>query len=104
MRRLFVTKNLPIKKLTLSAISLMKMGSSWQKTLSDFQLTQKSYFKWVQLIHAIPRPWKLAVLNDKGNFKNIIYLTHHLIKNNQILAIGKLIPKELYTLSIFSEK
>ena len=40
---------------------------SWQKILSDFQLTQKSYFKWFQLIHAIPRPWKLAVLNDKGN-------------------------------------
>ena len=33
--------------------------------------------------------------------KNIIYLNHHLIKNNQILAIDKLIPKELYSLSIF---
>ena len=65
---------------------------SWQKILSDFQLTQKSYFKWFQLIHAIPRPWKLAVLNDKGNCKNI-YLNHHLIKNSQSLAIEKLIPK-----------
>ena len=74
---------------------------SRQKILNDFQLTQKSYFKWFQLIHAIPRPWKLAVLNDKGNCKNIIYLNHHLIKNNQILAIDKLIPKELYSLSIF---
>ena len=73
---------------------------SWQKILNDFQLTQKSYFKWVQLIHAIPRPWKSAALNDKGNCKNIIYLNHHLIKNNQILAIEKLIPKELYSLSI----
>ena len=54
---------------------------SWQKILSDFQLTQKSYFKWFQLINAIPRPWKLTVLNDKRNDKNI-YLNHHLIKNN----------------------
>ena len=69
--------------------------------VSDFQLTQKSYFKWFQLIHAIPRPCKLAVLNDKGNCKNIIYFNHHLIKNNQILAIDKLIPKELYSLSVF---
>ena len=46
------------------------------------------------------RPWKLAVLNDKGNCKNIIYLNHHLIKNNQILVIEKFIPKELYSLSI----
>ena len=72
---------------------------SCQKILSAFQLTQKSYFKWFQLIHVIPRPWKLAVLNNKGNCKNIIYLNNHLIKNNQILAIEKLIPKELYSLS-----
>ena len=51
---------------------------SWQKILTHFQLTQRYYFKWFQLIHAIPRPWKLDVLNDKGNCKNIIYLNHHL--------------------------
>ena len=73
---------------------------SWQKILSDFQLTKKSYFKWFQQIHAIPRSWKLAVLNDKGNCKNMIDLNHHLIMNNQILATKKLIPKELYSLSI----
>ena len=100
--RLFVTKTLPIKKLTLSSISLIKNGDlkTWQKLLSDFQLTLKSYFKWFQLILAIPRPWKLAVLNDKRNCKNIIYLNHHLINNNQLLAIEKLIQKELYSLSI----
>ena len=36
----------------------------------------------------------------KGNCKNIVYLNHHLIKNNQILTIEKFIPKELYSLSI----
>ena len=40
------------------------------------------------------------VFNDKGNCKNIIYLNCHLIKNSQILAIEKLIPKKLYSLSI----
>ena len=58
---------------------------SWQKMLNDFQLTQKYYFEWFQLIHAIAKSWKLAVLNDKGNCKNIIYLKI-IIKNNQILA------------------
>ena len=29
---------------------------SEQKILSEFQITQKSYFKWFQPIHAIPRP------------------------------------------------
>ena len=34
---------------------------SWKKMLDDFQLTQISYFKWFQLIHAIPKSWKVAV-------------------------------------------
>ena len=76
-------------------------SKSWQKMLTDFQLTQTTYFEWFQLIHTISHSWKLAVLNDKGDLKNIICLNHHLIKNNQILAIEKLIPRELYSWSIF---
>ena len=45
--------------------------------------------------------WKLTLLNDNVNCQNIEYLSHHLIKNTQILALEKLIPKELYSLSIF---
>ena len=59
---------------------------------------------WFQLIHAIPRPWRVAVLNDKENCKNIIYLNHHLIKNNQILAIEKFIPKRTARFMYCSEK
>ena len=70
--------------------------------LDEFQLTQISYFKWFQLIHAIPKSWKVAILNDKGNCKNI-YLNHHLIRNNQILAMEHFIPKELFSLSFVLE-
>ena len=72
-------------------------SKSWQKMLTDFQLTQTTYFEWFKLIHAISHSWKLAVFNDKRDLKNIICLNHHLIKNNQILAIEKLIPRELYS-------
>ena len=93
--KLLVTRTSLIKKLILLAISDENRElKSWQKMLNDFQLIEKSYFKWFQLIHAIPKSWKLAVLNDKGNCKNI-NLNHHFIKNNQILAIEKLILKEL---------
>ena len=99
--RLFVTKTLPIKKINFISGLFDKNGElkSWQKIFSDFQLTQNSYFICFELIHETPKPWKLNVLNDKGNLKNIIYLNYHLIKNNQLLAIEKLIPKELYSLS-----
>ena len=72
--------------------------------LKNFQVTQKSYFKWFQLINAIPESLRLAVLNDKGNYKisnqKNQKSNHHLIKSNHILAIEKLIPRELYFLSI----
>ena len=68
--------------------------------LNDSKLTHTFYFKLLKLIHPITKSWKLAVLNDKGNCKNITYLNHPLTKNNHVLAIKKLIPKELYSLSI----
>ena len=71
--RLFITKTLPKKINYISDLfDENEELKSWQKILSDFQLTQKSYFKWFQLKHAIPKSWKLAVLNDKVNCKNFI--------------------------------
>ena len=69
--------------------------------MDEFNLDKKFYFKWYQIIHTIPSSWKLTLLNDNGNCQNLEYLSHHLIKNNQILALEKLISKELYSLSIF---
>ena len=51
---------------------------SLHKMINDFQLIQKTYFAWFQLIHPIPKSWKLTVLNNKGNSNNI-YLKQHLI-------------------------
>ena len=75
--------------------------TSWEKVMDEFNLDKKFYFKWYQIIHAIPSSWKLTLLNDNGNCQNLEYLSHHLTKNNHILALEKLISKELYSLSIF---
>ena len=74
---------------------------SWEKVMDEFNLDKKFYFKWYQIIHTIPSSWKLTLLNDNGNCRNLEYLSHHLIKNDQILALEKHIPKELYSRSIF---
>ena len=58
------------------------------------------YFKWFQLIHAIPKSWKKHIKIDKGNCRNLLYLNYHLIKNNQIYSNEKLKANELYSLSI----
>ena len=50
-------------------------------------------------MHKSLKLWKVAILNDKANCTNIMYLNHHLIEHNQILALEKSIPKELHSLS-----
>ena len=52
--------------------------------MDEFNLDKKFYFKWYQVIHTIPSPWKLTLLTDNGNCQNLEYLSRHLIKNNQI--------------------
>ena len=74
---------------------------SWGKVMDEYNLDKKFYFKCYLIINTIASSWKLTLLNDNGNCQNLEYLSHHLIKNNQILALEKLIPKELYSLSIF---
>ena len=55
----------------------------------------------MQLMHAIPTAWKKELENDNGDCKNLMILNDHLIKNNQLYTIEKLISKELYSFSIF---
>ena len=69
--------------------------------MTEFHLENKFHFKWYQILHAIPSSWKMTLRDDDGKCQNLIYLNHHLIKINHILALEKLIPKELYSLSIF---
>ena len=70
----------------------------------EYNLHEKFYFRWLQVLHSIPKCWKQILLDDKGNCQNLIYLNHHLIKNNSIVAIEKLIPAELYSLSIVNRQ
>ena len=58
------------------------------------------YLKWFQLIHTIPKSWKKDTKIDQGNYRNLLYLNLHLIKNNQIYSIEKLEANEFYSLSI----
>ena len=51
---------------------------------------KKMYFKWFQLIHAIPKSWKKDIKIDQGKCRNLLYLNHHPLKNNQIYSNEKL--------------
>ena len=47
----------------------------------------------------LPESWKKDIKTDQGNCQNLLYLNHHLLKN-QIYSIEKLKANELCSLSI----
>ena len=59
---------------------------SWVNLVHEYKVLKKMYFKWFQLIHAITKSWKKDIKVDKGKFRNLLYLNHHLIKNNQVCS------------------
>ena len=72
----------------------------WANLVHKYKIFKKMYFKWFQLIHAIPKSWKKDIKIDQGKCENLLDLNHHLIKNNQIYSIKKLKANELDSLSI----
>ena len=58
------------------------------------------FCKWFELYHAIPNQWKTIIKTTNGSYTNIAYLSHHLVKNNRIVALEKLHLKEVYSLII----
>ena len=57
-------------------------------------------FKWLQLIHSLPREWKEAISIHDGSLENPLIQDHHLIKKDQILCLTKLNSNELYKIQI----
>ena len=74
---------------------------TWQNIILQHKISKNSYFKWIQLTHAIPKSWKRELNQDKGYCRNLLLLNHHLLKNNQLHAVEKLTSKELYSFSIY---
>ena len=68
----------------------------WKDVKIEFHFkdTQKIY--WLQIIDAVPKSWKDAILKDKGNAKNLVIFDHHIVRKSQICSLSKLTSKELY--------
>ena len=68
----------------------------WEDIKIQFHLkdTQKIY--WLQIIDALQKSWKDAILKDKENAKKLIIFDHHIVTKSQIISLNKLTSKELY--------
>ena len=74
---------------------------TWETIQTQYKISKKFYFKWLQLTQAIPRSWKKELSQDDGRCRNLLLLNHHLIKNNQLYLVEKLNSRELYSFSIY---
>ena len=57
---------------------------TWEQITDEFKIDKKLYFKWIQLVHAIPNRWKKELTEN---------LNQHLIKSNQIHSFENLTAK-----------
>ena len=53
-------------------------------------------------MHSVPKSCKDALIANSANIKNLVFQSHHLIKNHQFYCLNKLITKEIYSILIQS--
>ena len=61
----------------------------WDNIRFEYNLDEKFKFKWIQLIHAIPKLWKDSLAFDNGNSNNLFIQDQHLLKKT-----SNIVPSE----------
>ena len=75
----------------------------WEIFKENQDLPNCFYFKWRQLIDAIPKPWVRIIKNDKGDSRKFIDRSPHLLSKARIIPLKKLNSKEFYNINIQSK-
>ena len=65
----------------------------------SYNLSDKSYFKWRQIVNSIPKTWKKVLKENQSDSSNLVLLDH----NNCTLGIEKMNSKEIYSIIISSK-
>ena len=73
---------------------------SWNDLKIEYNLTNETYFQWLQLKHAIPQNWKTIIKQNPGHVSDLLIHDHHLFKGARIWTLEKLSSKELYSILI----
>ena len=73
---------------------------SWNDLKIEYNLTNETFFQWLQLKHAILDKWKTIIKQNPGNVSDLLVHDDHLIKGARILTLEKLSSKELYSILI----
>ena len=76
------------------------MAKAWLDIKTQFNLSNKQHYFWIQLINAIPKSWKEELRRSNHISDALSLYDHHMIKKNQIYSLDKCNSKELYCLQI----
>ena len=76
---------------------------TWDEIKVTYELSDKSYFKWRQIINSVPKTWKKILKENQSDSSNLVLLDHQLLKNNRTLGIEKMNSKEIYSINISSK-
>ena len=85
-----------VSQLSNNNLSIKK----WHKFKTEYDLHQKCYFQWVQLIDHIPEKWKFIIKKYNEVASNLITHYHHLIKGSRVITLRKLTSTEMYSILI----
>ena len=98
-------KNLPNKNIIFSCdlFNTKNELKTWDEIKVTYELSDKSYFKWRQIINSVPKTWKKILKENQSDSSNLVLLDHQLLKNNRALGIEKMNSKEIYSIIISSK-
>ena len=98
-------KNLPNKNIIFSCdlFNTKNELKTWDEIKVTYELSDKSYFKWRQIINSVPKTWKKILKENQSDSSNLVLLDHQLLKDNRALGIVKMNSKEIYSIIISSK-
>ena len=65
------------------------MTKAWLDIKTQFNLSNKQHYFWIQLINAIPISWKEELCRSNHILDALSVYDHHLIRKNQIYSLDK---------------
>ena len=75
----------------------------WNRFKSTHSICDAHYFRWLQIIHALPKVWKNAIKADGGKSRIFCDFTPHLIVKAKIYPMDKLSSKMIYSILLASK-
>ena len=69
----------------------------------SYNLNDKSYFRWRQIVNSIPKTWKKVLKENQNDSSNSVRLDHQLLKNSRTIGIKNMNCEKIYSIIISSE-